>query len=91
MRPTKLTPEIVEDFRRIIPTVMYLETVGDFLGVERTTWRKWLKRGALEAKRLRDPDAKPKKKEALFLEFFHTYKKAIADGEIHPAGVIKKP
>ena len=44
-RPTDLTPEVIEDFRRVLPTVMSLETVGDYLGVERTTWRKWLKRG----------------------------------------------
>ncbi len=89
-RPTLLTPQIIEDARRILPTVMYMEAVGDYLGIERTTWRVWLKRGSVEARRLRKPNAKSKPSESLYLEFFNTVKKALAEGEIHDAGVIKK-
>jgi hypothetical protein len=88
--PSKLTPEIIEDVRRLLPTVLYMETVGDYLGVERTTWRKWLKRGRAEANRLKNPRAKARPKEALYLEFFHTYKKGLAEGEIYDLGIIKK-
>lgn len=69
---------------------MYLETVGDYLGVSRITWRGWLKRGRKEANRLRNPRAKPKESEALYLEFFYTYKKALAEGTFFDLGVIKK-
>jgi hypothetical protein len=90
-RPTELTAQILEDIRRILPTCLYLETVADFLGVHRTTWRKWLARGAKEAKRLaQNSRAKPRAKEALCLEFFYTYKKALAEGLIFDLGIIKK-
>ena len=89
-RPSLLTPEIIEDVRRLLPTVMYLESVGDYLGIGRVTWRMWLKRGAREAKRLQNPRAKPKESEKLYLEFLNTYKKALAEGELYDLGVIKK-
>lgn len=89
-RPTLLTPSILEDVRRILPTVMYLETVADYIGVHRTTIRLWLKRGRKEDKRLRNPKAKPKASEALYLQFIIAHKKCLAEGEIHDAGVIKK-
>jgi hypothetical protein len=90
-RPTLLTPAIIEDFRRLLPTVLYLETVGDYLGVSRQTWRVWVKRGRKESDRLaKNPRAKPREKEALYLEFFATYKKAVAEGELYDLGIIKK-
>lgn len=90
-RPTALTPEVIEDVRRLLPTVLYLETVADFLGLDRTTIRKWLRRGAIEDKRLRrNPKAEPSEKEALFREFFLVYKKGLAEGLFHDLGVIKK-
>ena len=89
-RPTDLTPEVIEDVRRILPTVMYLESVADYLGISRETIRQWCKRGRREQKRLRHPKAKPKPKEAIYLQFIGVYKKALAEGEIHDAGVIKK-
>jgi hypothetical protein len=89
-RPTLLTREIIQDVRRLLPTVLYLESVGDYLGVSPETWRVWVRRGRKEAKRLANPRAKPRASEALYLEFFATYKKALAEGEIYDLGVIKK-
>lgn len=89
-RPTDLTPEIIEDVRRLLPTVLYLETVADYVGVSRISFRAWIKRGTREAKRLRDPKAKPKTTEALYLQFLNAVKKAMAEGELYDAGVIKK-
>jgi transposase len=89
-RPTDLTPEVIEDVRRILPTVMYLESVADYLGISRETIRQWCKRGRKEQKRLRNPKAKQRPKEAIYLQFIGVYKKALAEGEIHDAGVIKK-
>lgn len=88
-RPTKLTPEIVQEVRRLVPTVCYMESVGDYLGVSRQTWRGWLRRGRKEADRLAEaPDAAPRKTEALYLEFFTTFKRAVAEGEITAAAQI---
>jgi hypothetical protein len=90
-RPTVLTPEVIEDVRRILPTVLYLETVGDYLGLDHSTIRKWIKRGSMEHKRLRrNLEAKPADREALFLEFFLVYKKALAEGLFGDLGTIKK-
>lgn len=93
-QPTLLTPEIIEDTRRILPTVMYMETVGDYLGVSRITWRGWLKRGSKEARRVTNAKTEkgrePKPSEALYLEFFYTFKKGLAEGEIFATGIIKK-
>jgi len=45
----------------------------------------------MEDKRLRrNPETKPIQKEALFREFFLTYKKGLAEGLYHDLGVIKK-
>lgn len=90
-RPTKLTPEVLEDVRRLLPTALYLETVGDYLGIGRTSIHRWLKRGAKEKHRLeRNSSAKPRKKEAIYLEFWNVYKRALAEGELYSIGVIRK-
>ena len=90
-RPTDLTPEVIEDVRRLLPTVMYLETVADYIGVTRQAIRGWLKRGAKEIKRVRrKPGRRILVAEALYVEFFHAVKKALAAGEIGDAGTIKK-
>jgi hypothetical protein len=91
-RPTDLTPEVIKDTAKFLPTVMYLESVGDYLNVSRQTWRGWLRRGRKEYNRIRKARTKtePLETEALYLEFFTTVKKALAEGEIHDAAVIKK-
>lgn len=89
-RPKDLTPEVIEDVRRILPTVLYLETVADYIGVTRFAIRLWIRRGKKEEKRLRRANAKPDPKEAIYLEFFNVFKKALAEGEISAIGVIKK-
>jgi transposase len=89
-RPLKLTPEIIEDVRRLLPTAMNIETVAAYLGICSQTWRNWLRQGSTEEKRLRRKSAKPKAAAALHLEFFWVHKKALAEGEIYAAGIIKK-
>jgi hypothetical protein len=80
-QPTKLTPELIERVAQLLPQTLYLETVGDALGVSRYTWRGWLKRGAKEAARLSKPGARPRAREALYLQFFAAYKKGLAEAE----------
>jgi hypothetical protein len=77
--------------RRLLPTCLYLETVADFLGLDRSTVRKWLKRGAQEHQRVsRTKRARFRKREALFVELFLTFRKALAEGLIYDLGIIKK-
>jgi transposase len=89
-RPTDLTPEVIEDVRRLLPISLYLETVGNYIGVSRMTIHRWSKRGRQEEKRLRNPRAKPKPSEAIYLQFCYAYKKGLAEGELYDAGVVKQ-
>ena len=89
-RPTELTPQVLEDVRRLLPTCLYLETVADYIGVTRATIGNWLRRGAREARRLARRRARLRKREAIFVEFFFVYKRALAEGAIFDLGVIKK-
>jgi len=90
-RPTALTPEVLEHVRRLLPTCLYLETVADFLGLDRSTVRKWLKRGAQEHRRVStNRRARFRKREALYVELFVTFRKALAEGLIYDLGIIKK-
>lgn len=89
-RPTELTPTVLEDVRRLLPVVLYLETVADYIGVDRYTVRRWIKRGAKELKRLRNKRCKPKPSEAIYLEFCAVVKKCLAEGQFYAIGVIRK-
>src|SRR6516164_4155430 len=90
-RPTALTAQVLEDVRRLLPTCLYIETVADFISLDRSTVRKWLKRGAKEHQRLsRNKRARVRQSEALYVELFLTYKKALAEGLIYDLGIIKK-
>lgn len=90
-RPTDLTPQVIEDVRRLLPTALYVETVADYLGITRFSFRNWLRRGAKEAKRLRrNHRSRVKIREQVYLEFFNVYKKALAEGELYSTGTIKK-
>jgi hypothetical protein len=51
-KPTELTPQVLQDVRRLLLTCRYLETVADYIGDTRPTIRNWLRRGAKKAKRL---------------------------------------
>jgi hypothetical protein len=86
-----LTPQVLEEVRRLLPTCLYIETVADFISLDRTTVRKWLKRGAKEHQRVsRNKRAKVRQAEALYLELFLTYRKALAEGLVYDLGIIKK-
>jgi hypothetical protein len=89
-RPTKLTAEVIEDVQRLMPQALYLETVADLIGVTRRTMYGWLKRGGKEARRLENPKANPEEAEAIYAEFFLTYKKALAKGQLRDLQIIGK-
>jgi hypothetical protein len=77
--------------RRLLPTCLYIETVADFISLDRTTVRKWLKRGAKEHQRIStNKRVRIRQTEAIYVELFLTYKKALAEGLIYDLGIIKK-
>jgi hypothetical protein len=90
-RPLILSPAVVEEVRRLLPTVLYLESVGDYLGITHATWGNWLRRGRKEHNRLqRYPGEEPSEAESLYLEFFAAVKKGLAEGQIADAATIKR-
>jgi hypothetical protein len=88
-RPTELTPAVIEDVKRFLPTAMYMETVADYLGITRQTVGNWLRRGRRERNR-RDKGKPAQPEESLCLEFFTAVKKAVSEGLLSDLGIIKK-
>jgi hypothetical protein len=88
-RPTVLSREMIEEVARLMPTVLYLETIGDYLGVHRTTWRKWRKRGDELAGRLADdPGYQINRNEELYVDFFYTCRRGMAEAALHDQSII---
>lgn len=90
-RPTKLTPEIVNEISKIIRSGNYIETACAYVGINKTTFYDWLKRGAREKERVsKNPRAKVKKSEIPFVEFHDEIEKALAHSEIRDVAIIGK-
>jgi hypothetical protein len=88
-RPILLTPELIAEIEKYLPLCLYVDTVFDYLGVARSTWRLWLQRGRKEERRLaRSPRAKPNPNEALYLEFAGAMRKAMAECQMRALGAI---
>jgi len=76
--PTVISKEMIEEFKRLIPTHYYMETVACAMGISRQTiwhWRKW---GKAEQRRLQDPHEMPDPNKELYLEFHQVYYQATA-------------
>jgi hypothetical protein len=80
---------VIEETAKLLPVVLFFETVGDYLGIDRTTWRGWLRRGRREVNRLAKEGGEPRESESLYVEFFYTYKRAIAQGDKEDLAAIK--
>lgn len=90
-RPTEMNAEIIKEVSRLLPKTLYLETVADALGVHRTTFWRWYKRGLKEFKRLaKNPRSKTKASESLFLDFCNAVKKGLAESELAAVSNIKR-
>jgi hypothetical protein len=69
-RKTKLTEELMADFELMLAAPVFVEDVCDALGVDDSTFYRWLERGDKEHRRLADdPEAAADPGEALFREF----------------------
>ena len=51
-RPEKLTPKLQDDIVKVIRSGNYIETACAFVGINKTTFYDWLKRGAREKDRV---------------------------------------
>lgn len=90
-RPSKLTPEIQEEILRIIKSGNYIETACAYVGINKTTFYDWLKKGAREKDRVaQNPRAKVKKDLQIYVDFSNAVEKALAQAEIRDVAIIGK-
>jgi alpha-L-fucosidase len=76
-RPTKLTPQIIEEVKRYLPKLVYFNILADCIGVHRFTIHRWIAKG----KKLRDLEH-PTEEDQLYIEFSDAIKKGIAEAEV---------
>lgn len=90
-RPTKLTPELQAEMVNIIRVGNYVETACAYVGLNKSTFYDWLKRGARELDRIKqNPKARIRKEEEIFVEFSNAIKKAEAEAEARDVLIIGK-
>ena len=90
-RPTKLTPKLQEDILKVIRSGNYIETACAYVGINKSTFYDWLKRGAREKDRLeKNPRARIRKSEKIYVEFSNAVEKALAHAEIRDVAIIGK-
>ncbi len=78
-RPSKLTPELIEDFKRIMPNCFFLKTAASILGIDYSTMAKWVRRGRLESIRMAESGSNLcRRSEYLYLEFFLAHREILA-------------
>lgn len=79
-RPTKLTPELQRQICEHLLQGNFVETVCDFVGIDKATFYGWLKRG----ERGRKPDI-----EGGYVAFFNAVKRAVALVEMQTMAELK--
>lgn len=76
-RKSKLTPELIVRVEQLLSAGNYVTTVCDFVGIDKSTWYRWLEQGS-------------KEEAGLFREFCDTVKKAEAGAEVRAVtGILK--
>src|SRR5690554_1753534 len=90
-RPTKLTPKLQDEILKVIRSGNYIETACAYVGINKSTFYDWLKRGAREKDRLaKNPRAKVRKSEKPYVDFSNAVEKALAHAEIRDVAIIGK-
>lgn len=82
-RKSKLTPEVKDEFVRLISTGVYIRQACEYIGISEATVYNWMARGSNELLRLdNNPKARPNKKESIYADFFQAVKKADTQAEV---------
>lgn len=72
-RPTKLTPELMARYLAVLPTVYFLETAADLVGVSRWSVHRWMVRGEKALRSGRNGS------ETIYREFCTAARKVVAE------------
>ena len=82
-RPTKLSDELLERIVKLLRAGNYVETACSAVGVNKTSYYSWLKRGNNELQRLKDnPNARVRKDEEPYVRFLNAVEEAQAQSEV---------
>jgi hypothetical protein len=86
----KLTEKLIQEAEKVLPGVLYLETLADFLGVHRKTVLDWCKRGRAEQARMEEAGVEvPGEAGAIYWKFWKAYSRGLAVSEITAIGQVK--
>jgi hypothetical protein len=81
---------MIREVANLLTRVPFIETVADYLGVSRMTLNRWYKRGAQESRRCADPEYRPDPGEAIYLDYFVTFRATLAAAEIEATQIIDR-
>lgn len=76
-RKSKLTPQLINDAVKLLKGGSYISTVCEFIGIDTSTWYRWIREGK-------------KAKTGIKNHFYHAIKKAEAEAEIRMVTEIQK-
>lgn len=90
-QPTKCTDDLIAEIEKLLPTVMYIESVASFLGIDMRTVKDWMRAGRKEMRR-QEKGEEPTTDTFILqcVKFVKAYKRGLAKGEAYDAGIIRK-
>lgn len=91
VRPIKLNKKIEEELVSVIRSGNYIETACAYVGIHKSTFYDWMRKGAKEKDRVdKNPRAKVKKEMKPFVELSNSVEKALAHAEVRDVAIIGK-
>lgn len=86
----KLTPELIGEVKKVMPGILYLETLADLLGIHRKTLWDWSRRGRAEQERMdASGDVAPCDAAKIYWEFWRMYSKQLAYSEVRALAAVQ--
>lgn len=90
-RPVKLTKKLQEEILKVIRSGNYIETACAYVGINKSTFYDWLKKGARELDRVEaNPRASVTKDMRKYVDFSQEIDSALAYAEIRDVAIIGK-
>ena len=78
-RPSKLTAELIEEFKRVMPNCFFIKTAAGILGIDHSTLNEWVRRGKRESARMAAEESNLcRRSEYLYYEFSLAHEEILA-------------
>ena len=88
-RPTKCTPELAAELARYLRAGNWVETACAMVGISKPLYYMWTQRAEAELEHIAK-GGKPRKREAVYVEFLTTVTRARAEAEVASVARIRK-